>query len=71
MRLRPYAAIARHDLWGQIRRSDFVEHFYAARLGITLLLPPWERPVRELDFSAAYYFQGPLTGYSFGVSLDF
>ena len=67
----PYAAFARHDLGGQIRRSDFVEHFYEARLGTTFLLPDLIRPIRELDFSGAYYFQGPLTGYSIGLALDF
>jgi len=66
-----YAKFARHDLAGQIRRSDFVEHFYEARLGMTLQLPKWTGPVRELDISGAYYFEGPLSGYSVGASLGF
>jgi len=67
----PYAAFARHDLAGRISTSGFVDFFYEARLGVTFLLPEWTKPVRELDLSGAYYFEGPLTGYSVGISLDF
>jgi hypothetical protein len=66
-----YTSFARHDLAGQIRHSDFVEHFYEARVGFTVLVPTWAKPVRDLDVSAAYYFEGPLSGYSLGLGLDF
>jgi hypothetical protein len=66
-----FSLFARYDLGGQIRRSDFVEHFYEARLGVNLFVPKWANPVREVSLSGAYYFAGPLTGYSIGFALDF
>jgi len=66
-----FSTFSRHDLAGQIQHSDFVEHFYEARLGMTFLLPHWAKPVSELEFSGAYYFEGPFTGYSLGLALSF
>ncbi len=66
-----FSLFARYDLGGQIRSADFVEHFYEARLGVSFFVPQWVKPVRELSLSGAYYFEGPLTGYSIGFDLDF
>jgi hypothetical protein len=69
--LRPFGLFARHDLAGQIRRSDFVEHFYEARLGLGVSMPSGLKPVTEASVSFAYYFEGPFTGYSIGFDLAF
>lgn len=66
-----FSLFARYDLAGQIRHSDFVEHFYEMRLGASLFVPKWVKPIRELSLSGAYYFEGPFTGYSVGLALDF
>lgn len=65
------ALFARHDVAGQIRQSDFVEHFYEIRATIFGKLPEKFHPVAEVSLSGAYYFTGPLTGYSIGLSLGF
>lgn len=65
------ALFARHDVEGQIRQSDFVSHFYEARGTVFWKLPSRFEPVSEISLSGAYYFQGPLTGYSVGLSLAF
>lgn len=56
---------------GEIRRAGFSDHFYEARMGIGFTLPDPVWSVREVDISGAYYFSGPFTGYSFGLSFDF
>jgi hypothetical protein len=65
------ALFARHDVGGQIRQSDFVTHFYEARGTVYWKLPARFEPVSEVSFSGAYYFYGPLSGYSIGLSLGF
>ena len=65
------ALFARHDIAGQIRQSDFVSYFYEVRGTIIGRLPKKIGPVEELSFSGAYYFNGPFTGYSLGLSLGF
>lgn len=65
------ALLARHDVEGQIRQSDFVSHFYEVRGTVFWELPQRFEPVSEISFSGAYYFQGPLSGYSIGLSLGF
>jgi hypothetical protein len=62
---------ARHDLAGQIRQSDFVAHFYEIRGTVFGLLPRKIGPIEQVSFSGAYYFNGPFTGYSIGLSLGF
>ena len=63
--------IARHDVAGQVRQSDFVEHFYEVRATIYGKLPKKYHPVTEVSLSGAHYFNGPLTGYSIGLGLGF
>jgi hypothetical protein len=65
------ALFARHDLTGQLRQSGFVSYFYEARLTIFSPLPKKLRPLTGAALTGATYFNGPLSGYSIGVSLDF
>ncbi len=69
--LRPFAQFARYDLAGDITEIDFVDFFYEARAGIGITLPHALKPLREVVISGAYYWEGPLTGYSIGLSLKF
>ncbi|HAM70988.1 MAG TPA: hypothetical protein DCM86_05035 [Verrucomicrobiales bacterium] len=69
--LRPFWGFARHDLGGRVRDAGFVRDFYEARMGLGFSTPGWLHPVRELALTGAYYFEGPLTGTSFGVSAEF
>lgn len=62
---------ARHDIAGYLNRSGFVNHFYEARGGVTFSVPDTLRPVQEIGLTGAYYFGGPLSGYSIGLSLGF
>lgn len=65
------ALFARHDIAGQIRQSDFVSYFYEVRGTVIGLLPKKVGPVEQVSLSGAYYFNGPFSGYSLGLSLGF
>jgi hypothetical protein len=66
-----FSQIARYDVGGDLRQSDFVEHFYEVRVGAGFGVSKKLRPVREVDVSGAYFFEGPFRGYSVGLSLGF
>jgi hypothetical protein len=70
--LRPYGLFAFHEVSGQIDNSGFVDYFFEGRLGVGFGVPGKRfAPLREVDFSFAYYFKEPLTGYSLGLSFGF
>lgn len=69
--LRPFAQFARYDLHGDIIQTELVDFFYEARFGVGVTMPRVLAPISEVVLSSAYYFQGPLTGCSVGVSLSF
>ncbi len=69
--LRPFAQFARYDLAGDVTTDEFVDFFYEARAGIGIGMPHAVKPLSELVLSGAYYWEGPLTGYSIGVALSF
>lgn len=71
------AAFARHDLAGDVRNSGFLNHFYEVRSSLALRTEQALASVdslswlREVEFSAAYYFGERFSGISVGVSADF
>lgn len=71
------SAFARHDLFGDMRHADFLNHFYEVRAGVGFHTAEALGSVRSLswlhqvELSAAYYFGERFSGVSVGISSDF
>lgn len=71
------SAFARHDLSGDMRHADFLNHFYEVRAGVAFRTAEALSAVdslswlHEVELSAAYYFGERFSGVSVGVSADF